>query len=125
MKLFLYAGKDNGNENRLAASIQSAVPGRKIERFVSMHDLLEGLRFNVEPESIVVLQPADHKELYELQPFRDLLAQSFVILVLPDREESTIKLAHLLQPRYISQFDEDFMDLNQIVCKMIQSSPWA
>ncbi len=122
MQLFLYTGKDNRNDDRLVAAIQAAVPEGRIERFIHMNDLLERLRFNVEPESIVVLQAADRKELKQLQVFRDLLTQSFVILVLPDREESTIKLAHLLRPRYIAQKDDDFKDLNQIVCKRIDSS---
>lgn len=123
MQLFLYTGKNNGGEGRLAASIAAAVPGGKIERFIHLDDLLERLRFNVEPESIVVLQAADNDELKDLQVFQDLLTQCLVILVLPDRKENTIKLAYLLQPRYIAQHDEDFSELNQIVSKMIQSSP--
>lgn len=120
MQLFLYAGKNNGNEGRLEASIQAAAPEEAIERFTRMDDLRERLRFIVEPQSIVVLVATDRKELQQMQTFHDLLTKSFVILVLPDGEESTIRLAHLLQPRFITQFDDDFKALNQIVAKMMR-----
>ena len=38
-----------------------------------------------------------------MQAFRDMLTEIFIILVLPDRQKSTIRLAHLLRPRFISQ----------------------
>lgn len=121
MQLLFYSSKNDKNEKRLDAAIRSATPGETIERFSSLADLRDRLRRIVEPDSIMVLAAVDREELLKMQAFRDMLTEIFVILVISDRQESTIKLAHHLRPRFLSQFDDDFMDLNQIVSKMIRT----
>jgi hypothetical protein len=49
------------------------------------------------------------------------LTEIYIILVLPDRQEDTIRLAHLLKPRFLSSIKDDFKDLNQIVSKIIRT----
>jgi len=121
MQLLFYASKNDENENRLDAAIRSVAPGGKIERFVKLEDFRNRLRSIIEPNSIMVLAAVDREELLELQAYRDMLTEIFIILVLPDRQESTIKLAHLLRPRFLSQVNDDFSELNQIIAKMIQT----
>lgn len=115
MQLLYYASKNDENENRLKAAIQAAASEEMIERFTRLDDLRERLRSIVEPDSIMVLAAVDREELLKMQAFRDMLTQIFIILVLPDRQESTIKLAHLLRPRFLSKFNDDFTELNQII----------
>ena len=95
-----------------------------IEHFTRLDDFRDRLRRIVEPNSIMVLAAVDRKELLKMQAFRDMLTEIYIILVLPDRQKSTIRLAHLLRPRFLSVIEDDFKDLNQIVAKMIQHSPW-
>jgi hypothetical protein len=121
MQLLFYAGKNDKNENKLEAAIRSATPKETIEHFSSLDDLRNRLRSIVEPDSIIVLAAVDRKELLKMQEFRDMLTEIFVILVIPDRLKSTIRLAHLLRPRFLSQTKDDFTDLNKIVSKMIQT----
>jgi len=119
MQLLFYASKNDENENRLAAAIRAVAPGGAVERFVKLEDFRDRLRSIVEPNSIMVLAAVDREELLKMQAFRDMLTEIFVILVIPDREKSTIKLAHLLRPRFLSQTKDDFADLSQIIAKMI------
>jgi hypothetical protein len=121
MQLLFYASKNDESENRLDAAIRSVARGEMIERFVKLEDFRERLRSIVEPNSIMVLAAVDREELLEMQAFRDMLTEIFIILVLPDRGESTIKLAHLLRPRFLSQTEDDFADLSQIISKMIRT----
>ncbi len=121
MQLLFYASKNDENENRLDAAIRSVAPGGTIERFVKLEDFRNRLHSIVEPNSIMVLAAVNREELLEMQAFRDMLTEIFIILVLPDRQESTIKLAHLLRPRFLSQVDDDFSDLNQIIAKIIRT----
>lgn len=121
MQLLFYASKNDENENRLKTAIQSATAGEIIERFTHLDDLRDRLRDIIEPDSIMVLAAVNREELLKMQAFRDMLTEIFIILVLPDRQESTIKLAHLLRPRFLSQVNDDFTDLNQIVAKMIRT----
>ena len=121
MQLLFYSSKNDSNENRLKAAIGSVSLGDAIEHFTSLAGLRDRLRSIVEPNSIMILAAVDRSELLKMQAFRDMLTEIFIILVLPDRNKSTIRLAHLLRPRFISQLGDDFNDLNQIVSKMISS----
>jgi len=121
MQLLFYASKNDKNEKRLEAAIRSASAEGSIEHFSQLADFRERLRRIVEPNSIMVLAAVDRKELLEMQAFRDMLTEIYIILVLPDRQKSTIRLAHLLRPRFLSSIKDDFADLNQIVAKMIRA----
>jgi len=121
MQLLFYASKNDTNENRLEAAIRSATPDGAIEHFSHLTGLRDRLRSIVEPDSIMILAAVDKSELLEMQAFRAMLSEIFIILVLPDRQKSTIRLAHLLRPRYIGNLTDDFSDLNQIVSKMIRT----
>lgn len=121
MQLLYYASKNEESENRLEAAIRTAIPDVTIEHFTQLSGLRDRLRSIVEPDSIMVLAAVDRAELLKMQAFRDMLTEIFIILVLPDREKSTIHLAHLLRPRYISQLQDDFSELNQIVTKIVHT----
>lgn len=121
MQILFYASKKDKNEDRLEAAIRSAAPGGTIEHFTGLAELKERLRTIIEPDSVMVLAAVDRPELKKMQAFRDMLTEIFIILVLPDREKSTIHLAHKLRPRFISQLQDDFDELNQVVTKMIQT----
>ena len=56
---------------------------------------------------------------------RGLLPEIYVVLVLPDRKKSTIKLAHRLLPRFLSQKESDFMDLKIVLNKMYINSQYS
>jgi hypothetical protein len=121
MQLLFYSSKNDKNENRLKAAIRAVAPGGTVEHFTSLTGLRDRLRTIVEPDSIMVLAAVDRSELLKMQAFRDMLTEIFIILVLPDRQKSTIRLAYLLRPRFISQLGDDFNALNQIVSKMIST----
>ena len=125
MQFLFYASSSGGDEDRIAAEFKAAASGRSIEHFKTLADLEERLRRIVEPNSIAVLVAADKKELKEMQEFRDLVTDIYVILLIPDWRESTIKLAHLLRPRFLSQIKNDSPELNLIITKMIQSGQYS
>ena len=121
MQLLFYASKNDKNEKRLKDAIQSAALEGMIEHFTRLDGFRDRLRSIIEPNSILVLAAVNRKELLEMQAFRDMLTEIYIILVLPDQRKSTIKLAHLLRPRFLSVIQDDFSHLSQIVAKMIQN----
>jgi hypothetical protein len=66
----------------------------------------------------VILAVSSVSELRELVDFQDLLADLRVILLLPDWEEKTLKLAHRLCPRFVAQPDTSLDDLVAVLAKM-------
>lgn len=125
MQFLFYARSSGSDENRIAAAFKAAASGRSIERFTTLAGLEERLHLSVEPNSIAVLVAADNKELKKMQEFRDLVADIYIILLIPDWRESTIKLAHLLRPRFLSQIKHDSPELSLIITKMIQTGHFS
>lgn len=122
MQVLLFSNKDDLNNKRLEKVIVQLIPERQIERFKSLENFEQRLRRPVEPDSIAVLFAANRRELQRMQGIRGLLPEIYVILVIPDRAKRTIKLAHLLLPRFLSQKESDFADLKIVLNKMYLNS---
>jgi hypothetical protein len=115
MQLLIYSGGDSENNKRLETAVHKVIPKDRIELYKSLLDLRERLRTPVEPESVAVLSASNREELRQMQPLRRLLPELFVVLVIPDRKKSTIELAHLLLPRFLSRQSDDFEDLGKVL----------
>ena len=118
MQVLFYAGRNDKDKNRLEAAIRDVIPAQAIEHFTGLDVLRERFRSIVEPDSIAVLLAVDREELLEMQAFRELLPEIYVILVIPDWRESTLKLAHLLLPRFLSHKEDSFVDIKKVLKKM-------
>jgi hypothetical protein len=122
MQLLFYSSGDDQNIKRLEAAVQQVIPESKIELFKRLDDFRERLRRPVEPDSIAVLSASNREELQRMQPLRGLLTEIYVVLVVPDRKKSTIELAHHLLPRFLSQKNNNFIDLGKVLDKMYRTS---
>ena len=118
MQLLLYSSGDARNKDRLEAAVHEVIPAGKIELFKRLDDFGQRLRRPIEPNSIAVLSASNREELQQMQRFRELLTEIYIVLVIPDRKKSTIELAHLLLPRFLSQQKSDFTDLKIVLNKM-------
>jgi len=122
MQLLFYSSGDDQNHKRLQAAVHKVIPKSQIEPFKSLGDFRERLRLPIEPDSIAVLSASNREELQQMQLLRGLLTEIYVVLVIPDRKKSTIELAHLLLPRFLSQKKDDFLDLSKVLNKMHRTS---
>jgi len=122
MQLLYYSSGVDENARRLKASVHKVIPAGRIEHFTKLDEFRDRLRTIVEPDSVAVLSAPDLGELQEMQQFRKLLTEIYVILVLPDRRKGTISLAHRLLPRFLSQKDSDFADLKVVLNRMYDNS---
>jgi hypothetical protein len=122
MQLLYYSSGDDQNSRRLEAAVHKVVPEGQIELFKRLDDFRERLRMPIEPDSVTVLLASNREELQQMQLLRGLLTEIYVILVTPDRKDSTIKLAHLLLPRFLSRKESDFADLKKVLNKMYINS---
>ena len=118
----LYTSKNDKNGQRLTAAVHEALPHRPIGIFRQLTDLQVLLRTIVEPDSIAILSAVDQVELRRMQELRGLLTEIFVVLVVPDCKKSTIRLAHLMLPRFISQKEDTYSDLKEVLKKMVSTS---
>jgi hypothetical protein len=125
MQLLFYSSGDDQNKKRLEAAVYKVIPESKIELFKRLDDFRERLRMPIEPDSIAVLSASSREELQQMQLLRGLLTEIYVIVVIPDRKDSTIRLAHLLLPRFLSQKESDFTDLKIVLNKMYINSQYS
>ncbi|MGB7294686.1 MAG: hypothetical protein WBC70_03785 [Candidatus Aminicenantales bacterium] len=122
MQLLFYSSRDDQDKKRLEAAVHKVIPESKIELFKRLDDLRERLRRPVEPDSIAVLSASNREELQQMQGLRRLFIEIYVVLVIPDRKKSTIELAHLLLPRFLSRVNSNFTDLKIVLDKMYMNS---
>lgn len=122
MQLLYYSSTVDQDNKRLEAAVRKAVPPGRIEIFKRLDDLRERLRTPVEPDSVAVFLASSREELQDIQSLRGLLTEIYIILVLPDLSKGTIKVAHHLLPRYLSQKGSDFADLKTVLHKMYANS---
>jgi hypothetical protein len=122
MQLLFYSSGNDQSQKRLEAAVRKVIPESQIEPFTRLDDFRERLRRPIEPDSIAVLSASDRTELQQMQLLRSLLTEIYVVLVIPDRKKSTIELAHLLLPRFLSQKNDNFRDLGEVLNKMYRTS---
>jgi len=123
MQLFLFSSGNDRDQWRLEETVRKVVPESQIELFKRLGDFGERLRLPVEPDSIAVLSVSNREELQQMQPLRGLLSEIYVVLVVPDRKKSTIELAHLMLPRFLSRKRDSFTDLKKVLNKMYRHGP--
>jgi hypothetical protein len=122
MQLLFYSSGVDENSTRLGAAIHEVIPEGRIKRFNKLDDLRERLRTVVDPDSVAVLSAGSREELRQMLLLRKLLPEIYVILVLPDLNKGTLKIAHYLLPRFLSQKDSDFADFKVVLNKMYVNS---
>ncbi|MFC1811333.1 hypothetical protein ACFL03_01430 [Thermodesulfobacteriota bacterium] len=121
MKLLLYAEETNRAGLRLQRMLEIFEMGIDIKVYRTIDSLAHGL---LQPDisydgTIAVLLAHSKKELQSLLSIRDLITDVRVIMVLPDREDDTIKKGFLLYPRLVTYVDGDFVLIAAVLKKMI------
>jgi hypothetical protein len=122
MKTLFYSSRDDPNTKRLEGAVRQVIPESHLEFFHDLHRLEERLRKPIEPDSIAVLSVLNKDELKKMQSLRRLLPEIYVVLVIPDQRKSTLALAHLLLPRFLSPQDGDYENLKFVLQKMYINS---
>jgi len=122
MNLLFFTSRDDEKAKEVDAAIREAIPGSKIERYKRVRLLWKRLHQPLDPESIAVLSAYDRKELRKMQILCEWLPEIYVVLIIPDRKEGTIRLAHHLSPRFLSQRSEGVSDLRDVLDKIYRTS---
>ena len=109
----------HGGENILDL-VERIVPEKHVEVCQTIEHLSAGLRRPAEKKDmLVLLAPANRKELQEILSIQPLLENYPVIVIAPDQESETIAMAHLLRPRFLAYSGEDPWGLAAVVRKII------
>ncbi len=119
MKILFYSSTGEDPGAGIEKRLETLVPEERIEVYRSIEELAHGLHRLYDYDTIAILRSRNREELLRIISLRDLLQGLRVILLVPDREEETIALAHRLRPRFLSNSESDFSDTISVVQKML------
>ena len=119
MRLLLYYKSNKGAGKAVDKIVQPLFPPEKLEIFRTVETFsLRIRRFSVY-DSIVVLVAENPAELENMLNMRNILSDSRLILILPDREEKTVACGHKFFPRFMCYADSDLTDLVAVLEKLV------
>jgi hypothetical protein len=123
MRLLLYTPVSEACNDQLQRLIGELIPLNDVEVYRSIETLSSRLRQCAHDLSIAVLHAARREDLSDILSIRDLLRDMRIILILPDRDESTVAKGHTLRPRFLSYTDGGFADVFSVLKKCLASYP--
>lgn len=92
----------------------------KTEVFRSIKDLSIRLCRSADGPTIAVLLAGNKIDLVDFAFIHDLLSDTPIILVLPDREERTAIIGYALVPRFLTYMDSNLMEVGAVLKKMLE-----
>ncbi len=119
IKLLLFEAI-NDDSKRLQRMIQEIMPEDNLEIYRTISSLALRLRQPISETVIAILLAATKEDLMDIFFINDLLFNIPTLLILPDREEATIKKGHNLRPRYLSYIDSNFSDIAAVLSNMLR-----
>lgn len=118
MKTILYIDEKKEISRNLIDVVQTQLSGISIRLCHSISDLSCMLRQPLHKVSVLILFIASRKDLEALNTLVSLFDNIRIIIVLPDREKSTMSLCIALKPSFISYIDSDLMDIALVLKKI-------
>ena len=110
---------ENGIGSKLQEVVANVLPGSYVDTYHTISRLSERLHKPALNFPIVVLLAMNREDLENIVAIQNLLFDSRIVLILPDREEDTMALGHILRPRFVSYRDSSFKDVGAVLNKMI------
>ena len=120
MNALFYLPVTSKIDARIQEVVEMARSMAKTEVFRSIGDLSSRLRRPADGFIIAFLVAGNKKDLVDFAFIRHLFSDTPIILVLPDRKESTAIIGYGLVPRFLTYMDSNLMEAGAVLEKMIQ-----
>lgn len=125
MKLLFYYSQESSQIQSLENLIQSFVPGDSIEVYRSLETVTERLREPIDNIKIAVFVASSLAELKKFYKLKKYFFDLRHIIILPEKDEKMIAVAHKLRPRFLSYFDNGFNVVSAVLKKMFSDKRTA
>ena len=119
MNLLFFTSSNNEPTKRLQRVIEAIFQEENIEIHRTIESLSQRLCQLPNKPSIAILLVTSQEELLDILHIRKLFRDIRIVLILPDREESTVAKGHRLYPRFFSYIDSDFKEIAAVLNKML------
>ncbi len=115
MRTILYAGERTLDRDKLLRIIHEGFQGLDIDCCRSIRELDRILRQPFHQVSVAILTAGSKRELQALNLMAPLLNDIRIILVLTNRDKSSLALAIPLNPSFIGYLDTDLTDVVSVL----------
>lgn len=120
MAFFLYLPDGNGLRDRALKVLSPSLQKTSVEIFDSLDEFSLRLRKPHFDVKVMVLFAISSEDLRGFIKLSWLFPDKKLILVLPDVEMETLRMAHKLTPRFITWLDSDLSDLAAVLKRMLE-----
>ena len=125
MKLLFYYSQESLQTQSLENLIQSFVPDDSIEVYRSMETVTERLRDPIDNIATAVFVASSLAELKKFYKLRNYFFDLRHIIILPEKDEKMIAIAHKLRPRFLGYFENGFNVVTAVLKKMFSDKRTA
>lgn len=119
MRLLFFHTTANGMGELLRRRLHEIAPRGGLETFQRLGSFANRLISTSSSASVAILLAASREDLLGLHTIRHLLEDMRVLLVVPDGDPQTVRLAHDLAPRFLSYLDDDPSHLLAVLERML------
>ena len=119
MKVLFYSSQKNGDGGKVQSIVEALVPEDSREIHRSLESFSGGFRLSGGDVGVAVLVAASTQNLSDLLSIQNILRDTRIILILPDRKGDTLSLGYKLYPRFVSYADGNFKDVAAVLGKTL------
>lgn len=122
MLLIFYEKAIDGIAEQLKGMMKPLIGEDSIKVYHSISILSKRLVRPIDGRVIMVLVAADRNDLLDIYAIRELFGIIRIIIILPDREDESVRMGYQLQPRFLTYMNEELSEVYSVLRKMLKLS---
>lgn len=122
MLLIFYEKAIDGIAEQLKGMMKPLIGEDRIKVYHTISILSKRLAQPIDGKVIMVLVAADRNDLLDIYAIRELFGIIRIIIILPDREDESVRMGYQLQPRFLTYMNEELSEVYSVLRKMLKLS---
>jgi len=122
MKCIFYEKKRGGLARQIEEMLISHTAKNSTEVYHTIKKLSQRLTRPVDYRYVVLLIAADRADLLNILSLQKLLCDIRLVIILPDREDESIRLGYKLKPNFLTYVNGDVSEVHGVLRKLLELS---
>ena len=122
MKCIFYEKKSGIIAGQIIGLLKASAIENKTELYHTIKTLSQRLTRPIDGLAIMVLIAGDRKDLLNILAIQKLFVFIKIIIILPDREDESVKIGYKLQLRFLTYVNGDISEVHAVLRKLLELS---
>ena len=122
MKCIFYEKKSGIIAEQIIGLLKASAIENNTELYHTIKTLSQRLTRPIDGLAIMVLIAGDRKDLLNIIAIQKLFVFIKIIIILPDREDESVKIGYKLQPRFLTYVNGDISEVHGVLRKLLELS---